>query len=217
MTATILVVVGTPIPGTLTHALAAAYAYAARAEGAEVHVIDLAHDPIPGHPRDLNQLRMPRGEADLALDPDVARYVAQVEAADHVAFFHPQWWGTYPAALKALVDRVFLSGFAYRYRPTGRMWDALLAGRTARIVMTMDSPRAWNRWRYRNAAETSLKNAILAYSGIRTIGITRYATVRHQSDATRQGWITETARLGRRDAISVGSRVRAVAPEAVPA
>src|SRR5690606_9161602 len=93
----ILVVIGTPLPATLNHSLAHAYVDAARVGGAEVRVIDLANDPIPAHPRSREELRAPRDERDRALDPEVERYLADVLWAEHIVFFHPQWWGTYPA------------------------------------------------------------------------------------------------------------------------
>lgn len=196
----ILIVIGTPLPDTLTHALAGAYADAARQAGADVRVIDLAHDPIPDHPRHRDELRAPRTETDRPLDPAVARYVDEVAWADHLAVFHPQWWGTMPAALKAFIDRVFLSGFAFRYRERSSLSEKLLAGRTARVVMTMDSPRFWNRLVYRGAAEASLTRATFGYCGVRTIGITRLTPVRFGTPATRAAWITRVARLGTHDA-----------------
>ena len=204
----ILVVIGTPLPASLTQALATSYIDGARAGGADVRVVDLAHDPIPAHPSYRGELRMPRTDADHPLDDITAAYIEDVRWADHLVFFFPQWWGTYPGALKSWIDRVFLSGFAFRYRPTGRFWDRLLTGRTARIVMTMDSPRAWNRLMYRNAAETSLKNAILGYCGIKTVGITRFGEVRHRDAATLERWVADTAVLGRVDAAASVTRQR---------
>ena len=215
MTRRILVIIGNPIAGSLTHALAASYIDAVRDSGADIRVVDLAADPIPGHPTHRDELRMPRTETDRQIDAATAAYIEDVRWADHLVFFHPQWWGTYPGALKSFIDRVFLSGFAFRYHAKGRGWDRLLSGRTARIVMTMDSPRAWNRLVYRNAAETSLKNAILGYCGIKTIGISRFAEVRHGDAAGRDRWISETARLGRADAASAVTRSRDAVP--VPA
>lgn len=202
----ILVIIGTPLDQTLTHALAVAYTSAARDGGAEVRVIDLAHDTVPGHPTHRDSLRTPRSVDDRPLDPAVAAYVADVDWADHIAFFYPQWWGTYPAALKAFIDAVFLSGSAFRYRATGKLWDKLLTGRTARLVMTMDSPRAWNRLMYRNAAETSLTRAVLGYCGIKTVGVTRLAEVRHRDAATREGWLRQASRLGTKDAAAPAHR-----------
>jgi len=204
----ILVVIGTPLAGTLNHALAHSYADAARTGGAEVRVVDLADDAVPRHPSQRDEVRLPRTEADAPLSPEVAAYVADVEWADHLVFFFPQWWGSYPGALKTWIDRVFLSGFAYRYRPTGRLWDKLLTGRTARIVMTMDSPTFWNAWAYRNAAIRSLRNATLEYCGITVRGVTRLSGVRHRTDADRERWVAGMASFGATDAQSVTPRTR---------
>lgn len=200
MTRRILVVIGTPLPATLTHALAAAYTAEARAHGAEVRVIDLAVDPVPDHPRTRDQLHAPRTEADRPLDPEVARYLDDVRWADHLTIVHPQWWGTAPAALKAFIDRVFLSGATFRYRQGTRTWDRLLKGRTARVVMTMDSPRWWNRIVYRGAAEASLTRATLGYCGVTTVGVTRFTPVRFSDESVRQSWIDRMGTLGRTDA-----------------
>ncbi|BDV29950.1 NAD(P)H-dependent oxidoreductase [Microbacterium terricola] len=212
MTRRILVIIGTPLPTTLTHALATAYIERARVGGADVRVIDLAEDPIPGHPTSRDQLRAPRTADDRQLDPEVAAYLGDVQWAEHVALFFPQWWGTYPAALKAFIDRVFLSNAAFRYRERSAISDRLLTGRTARLVMTMDSPRFWNRLVYRNAAETSLTKAILGYCGIRTTGITRFTPVRFSETEARAGWVAKAAQHGATDATASGSRVKEPAP-----
>jgi NAD(P)H dehydrogenase (quinone) len=205
----ILVVIGTPLAGSLNHALAHSYAEAARAGGAEVRVVDLAADDVPRHPSLRDELRMPRTDADLPLADDVASYIDDVDWADHLAFFFPQWWGSYPAVLKAWIDRVFVSGFAFRYRERGRLWDKLLTGRTARIVMTMDSPGIWNAWMYRDSPIRSLRSATLQYCGIRVRGVTRLAEVRHRTDADRARWIGGMASLGATDADATRARERA--------
>ncbi|MDW4573476.1 NAD(P)H-dependent oxidoreductase [Microbacterium sp. M3] len=204
----ILVVIGTPLAASLNHALAHSYADAARAGGAEVRVVDLAEQPALPQPTRREELRLPRDESDVPLLPEVAASVADVEWADHLVFFFPQWWGSYPAALKNWIDRVFVSGFAHRYRPTGRLWDKLLSGRTARIVMTMDSPSFWNAWVYREAAIRSLRNATLEYCGVKVRAVTRLTEVRHRADTDRERWVGGMASLGATDAESVTPRAR---------
>lgn len=204
----ILVVIGTPLAGSLNHALARSYVDAARAGGADVRVVDLARDAVPGHPSVRDEVRLPRTDADVPLSPDVAGYIADVDWADHLVFFFPQWWGSVPGALKSWIDRVFVRGFAYRYRPTGRLWDKLLTGRTARIVMTMDSPSAWNAWVYRDAPIRTLRNATLEYCGIRVRGVTRLSEVRHRTDADRERWVRGMASFGATDAEAVTPRAR---------
>ncbi|WP_137844160.1 NAD(P)H-dependent oxidoreductase [Microbacterium sp. 2FI] len=206
--ARILVVIGSPIPDSLNHALAESYAEAAAAGGAEVRIVDLAQDAVPQHPSSRGELRTPRTDDDPALADEVAAYTADVAWADHLVFFFPQWWGGYPAVLKAWIDRVFLSGFAFRYRERGRFWDKLLTGRTARIVMTMDSPGFWNAWVYRDAAIRQLRNATLTYCGIRVRGVTRLSEVRHRADADRTRWVGGMASFGATDAEAVVPRVR---------
>lgn len=210
----ILVVIGTPLPATLNHAFARAYIEAAREGGSEVRVIDLAEDPIPSHPRSRDELRAPRDERDRPLEPEVGRYLADVLWAEHLVFFHPQWWGTYPAAMKAFIDRVFLNGATFKYREKSALPEKFLTGRTARIVMTMDSPGWWNRFVYRNAAETSLKRAILGYCGVKTTGIARFTPVRFSDDEARAGWIARVTRFGRIDA-AAASRTPAPEPASV--
>ncbi|MFF2495405.1 NAD(P)H-dependent oxidoreductase [Agromyces sp. NPDC058064] len=200
-----LVIIGHPHRGSFTHALAERYVAGARSAGVrsagaapEVRVIDLAEREFALVPGGRDMLRAPGGETG-HLEPAVRGFVDDVAWAEHLVFLFPQWWGTYPAVLKAFLDRVMLSGTAFAYG-RGHVSTRLLGGRTARIVMTMDSPLAWNRFVYRNAAETSLAQATLAYCGIRTIGISRFTPVRFSTEERRVGWLAAAQRLGERDA-----------------
>jgi putative NADPH-quinone reductase len=85
---------------------------------------------VLGHPRDDNQ----------PLGPDLVRAQQALLAARHVAWVYPVWWGTMPALLKGFLDRTLVSGFAYRYRPNSPLWDRLLRGRSAELLVTMDAP-----------------------------------------------------------------------------
>ncbi|MBT0994197.1 NAD(P)H-dependent oxidoreductase [Cellulomonas sp. DKR-3] len=193
----ILVIVGHPIAGSLNHALASSYADAARDAGAEVRTVDLATTRFPHDPATRSDLRAPDGGT-AHLDPTVAGLVDDVRWADHLVVLHPQWWGTYPAALKAFLDRVLLSGVTFGYR-SGHLPDRLMRGRTARTFMTMDSPRAWNLLAYRDAAGASLGRATLAFCGYRLVGRSTFAKVRFSSSDERARWLARTAALARRD------------------
>lgn len=196
----IAVVIGHPRQGSLNHALAESYVRAARIEGAEVRVIDLASSNFMLSTPDASLLRV-SGPDDLdRLGPEVAEMIQTLQWAEHVVFVHPVWWGTYPAVLKGFIDRVFLSGVVFKYRARGAGWDRLLAGRTARIIYTMDAPGWFNRLKYRRVSEVSLRNPILWYCGVRTIGGTSLGPVRGSSDEVRAEWLRTTARLGQKDA-----------------
>lgn len=224
-----LVIIGHPHRGSFTHALAERYVGGLRAAGpaagragdasgagSEVRVIDLAEREFALIPDDRAALRAPGGDT-AHLEPSIRGFVDDVAWAEHLVFFFPQWWGTYPAVLKAFLDRVMLSGTAFAYG-RGHVSTRLLGGRTARIVMTMDSPLAWNRLVYRNAAETSLARATLAYCGIRTIGISRFTPVRFSTAERRAAWLAGVQRLGERDATRLPRvRRRPAARGAAPA
>ncbi len=193
----ILVVIGHPIAGSLNHALASAYTDAVRVAGADVRTHDLAAIRLP-HPDSRDQLRAWHGDTS-TLDPTVQTLIDDLLWSEHLVVFFPQWWGTYPAILKAYLDLVFLSGVAFRYKK-GQIPHRMLTGRTARIVMTADGPGWWNSSRYRNAAETSLTRATFEYCGMRVRGITRFMKVRFSTPAQRAGWLRRAGALGTADA-----------------
>ncbi|MGV8880718.1 MAG: NAD(P)H-dependent oxidoreductase [Rhodoglobus sp.] len=196
MTPRVLVIVGTPLSGSLARATADAY-ISGLGERADVRVIDLAQDSIPSHPRSKAVLRAADGVSHL--EADVQGYIADVDWAQHVVIAYPQWWGTQPAALKAFIDRVFIARHSFAY-DEGLLPKRLLTGRTARVFMTMDSPRFWNRLVYRNASETSITKAVLEFCGIKVRGIHRFGPVRTSKPAGRATWLESARKAGEKDA-----------------
>ena len=125
----ITVLLGHPDVDSYCGSLARAYSDAARSAGAEVREINLAEltfDPVLWHGyREIQQL-----EPDLLDAQDALRW------ADVLVFAYPTWWGGAPALLKGFVDRVFLPGFAFKYRENSRFWDRLLVGRSGRLLVS---------------------------------------------------------------------------------
>jgi len=95
-----------------------------------IAVRDLAFDP-----------NLRRGySADQAWEPDLERVGVAISECDHLVVGFPLWWGGEPGLLKGLLDRLILPGFAFRYHADDPFWDSLLAGRSADVVVTMDTP-----------------------------------------------------------------------------
>ena len=133
----ILIILGHPRTDSLCGGLARAYAEGAEAGGHEVRVVSLgalSFDPI-----------LHNGYAAVQpLEPDLVAAQASISWAEHLVFVYPLWWGAMPALLKGFIDRVFLPGFAFKFRDGSVFWDRLLAGRSAHLLVTMDTP-PWYR------------------------------------------------------------------------
>ncbi len=187
-----VVIQGHPARESFGEGLAEAYAEGAREAGAEVEVValgELDFDPV---------LRMGFGPGQ-RLEPDLVAAREAIERADHVVFEFPVWWGTLPALLKGFIDRVFLPGWAFKN--TGKAFpEGLLAGRTARVIATMDSPSYWYWFKHGRAAHRTLTHATLNYVGISKVKETTVYEVRKLDEGGRAAWIERARSLGARDA-----------------
>lgn len=186
----ILVINGHPDKESLCHALAESYKKGADSNGTDcklVHLIDLRFNPILTH-----------GYREVSpLEPDLVKVQQQISEAEHLVFVYPTWWGTYPALLKGFFDRFFLPGFAFKYRKDSPLWDKLLKGKTARLIVTMDSPKWYNWLIYKSAGHNSMKHAILEFCGIKPVSITSFAPVKSSDEVKRKKWLEEVEVLGK--------------------
>src|SRR3989344_6850174 len=107
----IFMLFGHPDASGLCGALADAYMEGAREGGHEIirmNAGDMRFDPI-----------LHKGYRELqALEPDLIEFQKKVGWADHFVIVHPVWWVGMPALLKAIFDRAWLPGSAFRYMRT---------------------------------------------------------------------------------------------------
>jgi NAD(P)H dehydrogenase (quinone) len=64
----------------------------------------------------------------------------KISQADKLIFIYPVWWGTMPAMLKGFIDRVFTSGFAFKYDDKG-LPKGLLKGKEAIVILSTGVPK----------------------------------------------------------------------------
>jgi len=188
----ILIIDGHPDPadGRLCHALAAAYADGARAAGHDASVLRLAGMEIPFL---KSQQEFQHGKV-----PDsLAAAAAALTAADHVVLVFPLWLGTMPALLKAFLEQVFRPGTAFAYQENG-FPKKLLAGRSARVVVTMGMPAMIYRWFFGAHGVRGLERNILAFTGMKPIHETFFGNAEGASEEARKGWLEQMHELGRR-------------------
>jgi NAD(P)H dehydrogenase (quinone) len=185
----ILIINGHPDKESLCSELAESYHKGAISSGADsklVHLADVEFDPI------LKFGYRKRTE----LEPGLLQIQADILNANHLVIVYPTWWGTYPALLKGFFDRVFLPKYAFKYRENSLLWDKLLTGRSARLIVTMDTP-AWYYWLvYRSPGHNSMKKGILEFCGIKPVGVTSFGPVKSSDENKRKTWILKTEKLG---------------------
>jgi putative NADPH-quinone reductase len=187
----ILIINGHPDKESLCFALAESYKKGADASGIEcklVHLIDLQFNPILTYGyRVVSEL-----------EPDLIKIQQEILEADHLVIVYPNWWGTYPALLKGFIDRVFLPNFAFKYLKDSPLPAKLLKGKTARIIVTMDTPK-WYYWLInKSPGHNSMKKAILEFCGISPVKISSFAVVKSSDDKERKKWIDEVEKLGKK-------------------
>jgi putative NADPH-quinone reductase len=185
----VLIILGHPDHESFGASLANSYRQAALKVGAEVKELvlaDLKFDPI------LN-----RGYKEMQeLEPDLIDAQELIEWAEHLVFVYPTWWATMPALLKGFLDRTFLPGFAFKYRPNSPFWDKFLTGRTARIITTMDAP-VWYHYLFNwNAGTRAMKKATLEFCGIKPVKVTSIGQVRFLKAEQRERWLKKVEKLG---------------------
>jgi putative NADPH-quinone reductase len=181
----ILILQGHPDAGTrhLGHALADAYAEGARPAGHELRQQEITRLDFP-------LLRSKQEWEHGALPVSLKPAQDDIAWAQHLVLLFPLWLGGMPAVVKGFLEQVARPGFALGTDRDGRGMPAkLLAGRSARIVVTMGMPAAVYRWYFRAHSLKALERNILGFVGIAPIQETLIGTVEGLSEAQRAKWL----------------------------
>ncbi len=201
-----LVLSGHPERGSFNDRLAIAYAAGFEAAGGRASVVRLAElsfDPVLRHGYAAEQ----------TLEPDLLDLRARIEAARQVTWVFPTYWAAPPAVVKAVVDRLFLPGWAFRY--TGKpLPEGLLRGRASRVVTTMDSPAIWYALAHNRAIHGAFARGTLSFVGFAPVRVDAIYGARRLSEAARSKRVAAIAAAGEAD----GRRaLRGAAAPEVPA
>lgn len=181
-----------PAPERFCRALAETYRKGAESAGHSVRQIDLATLEIP----------ILRSQADFlhgSVPASLAEASAALFEAEHIVLIFPLWLGTMPALLKAFLEQTMRPGLAFLYGagPAG-MPKPALAGRSARIVVTMGMPALAYRVWFRNHGIAGLRRNILNFVGIKPVRETLFGSVESVSSGRREHWLAAMRKLGTR-------------------
>jgi putative NADPH-quinone reductase len=105
-----------------------------------------------------------------------------------------------PALLKAYLEQVMRPGFAFAYGTGKSVAKKLLAGKSARIVVTMGMPSIFFRLYYRSHSVRSLARNILGFVGYKPVRVSLIGNVEGMSAQARARSLTELTAHARRGA-----------------
>ena len=171
----------------LLNAMADAYAAGAALSGHELRRVEVAALDFP----------LLRTQADFEtgeLPPALVQARDDMRWAEHWVFLFPLWHGTMPALLKAFLEHIFRPGFAMEYREK-QFPRRLLAGRSARIVVTMGMPVMLYRWYFGALGVRAFERSMLSFAGIKPIRESFYGLT-FADEKKRLRWIEEMRQHG---------------------
>jgi putative NADPH-quinone reductase len=193
MTQRILLIQGHPdaTQRHLGHVLEDAYASGALAHGHEVRRVQVAALDFPLL---RSQEAWERGE----LPPALLQAQTDIAWAQHLVLFFPLWLGDMPALLKGFLEQVARPGFAFKAEGDNPFGQKALAGRSARVVVTMGMPALVYRWYFRAHSVKSLERNILGFVGIAPVNETLIGLVDRLGEIGVAGWQAKMRKLGGR-------------------
>jgi putative NADPH-quinone reductase len=187
----IVLIQGHPDPSVtrFCRALADSYIAGASANGHEVRQIAVGEIDFP----------LLRTREDYEKGVPSASILAAQETlawAEHWVIVYPLWLGDLPALLKGFFEQVGRPGFAFRYRAKG-FPEKLMAGRSARVVVTMGMPSFWYRFFYFSHSLRSFERNLLKFVGINPVRATIIGGVGTLTSEKAKAWLSALEKLGR--------------------
>lgn len=187
----ILIINGHPNKDSFNFGIAKAYQDGALQSGAQVEEIVIADLNFNPNLQFGYQKRM-------ELEPDLVKAWEKIQWADHLVWIHPVWWGGLPAITKGFIDRLFLPGFAFKYRENSVWWDKLLKGKTAHIITTLDQPGLYYRFFFGRPSVNQLRKSVLEFCGVKPVKVTYIGIIKTSDIKQRKIWLEQIRLLAKK-------------------
>jgi NAD(P)H dehydrogenase (quinone) len=191
----ILIVLAHPSPKSFNHAMAQRVSAVLKRNRHNVFFHDL-------YAEKFNPLLSSDDLArDCIADTRLRVYCDELKEADGLVFVHPNWWGAPPAILKGWLDRVLRPGVAYTFELGDKgegVPQGLLAGKTALVFNTSDTPEKREKKIFGDPLELLWKKCVFEFCGIQNHFRTTFSVVVTSSAEQRQGWLAEAEEIAAR-------------------
>lgn len=113
----------------------------------------------------------------MPIEPDLADARQAIRDAKHLVVVTPVWWRSVPALLK---------------------------GRSARVLITADTPLVLQRL-MPDTRLASLTKGTLRFCGLKPVTVNRFTSVNKSTPEKRAKWLEQAKRYGEQDAARVGT------------
>ncbi|MCD8404793.1 NAD(P)H-dependent oxidoreductase [Tenacibaculum dicentrarchi] len=130
------------------------------------------------------------------LEPDLLIAIDKIKKASHIVWIFPMWWQGAPAIMKGFIDRTFLPGITYQPIEGKPFPEKLLKGKSARIIITTDTPRWYDFLVMKSPAVRQFKKGTLEFCGISPVKITYISPIKNASISFRKKWLEKITLLG---------------------
>ena len=182
-----LIITAHPSSKGFTHKIAKTFLHKAHESGDEAEILDLYN---PKYKLDFLKFE---DITKLKEDQVVLEIQDKIRLADNIVFVCPIWWAMVPSIMKNFLDRVFTSGFAFRYVKDKVMPEKLLIGKTAQVFMTCDAPGFFIKLIMGNPVKKFYK-VNLEFCGIKLKDYLLLSSKRKQSDANLNAFLKKVGK-----------------------
>lgn len=186
----ILIINGHPDKESFNYALSAAYIKGVNKTDAELTQINISDLDFNPNLRFGYRKRM-------ELEPDLVDAIEKIKKADHIVWIFPIWWGGYPALMKGFIDRTFLPGITFQPIEGKPLPKKLLKGKSARLIITSDTPRWYDFLFMKRPAINQFKKGTLQFCGINPVKVTFISVIKGSTLSFREKWLKKISLLGR--------------------
>lgn len=132
----------------------------------------------------------------MELESDLVLAIEKIKNADHIVWVFPMWWYGYPALMKGFIERTFLPGITYQPIEGKALPEKLLKGKSARLIITSDTPKWYDFLIMKSPTINQLKNGTLKFCGISPVKITYIASMKNSTSELREKWLNKVTLLG---------------------
>lgn len=185
----VLIINGHPDKQSFNYALSSAYIKGADKTNSTISQINIAELEFNPNLKFGYRKRM-------ELEPDLVVAIEKIKKADHIVWVFPMWWYGYPAIMKGFIDRTFLPGITYQPIEGKALPEKLLKGKSARLIITADTPKWYDFLIMKSPTMNQFKNGTLKFCGISPVKITYIASIKNSSSDFREKWLKKVTLLG---------------------